>query len=56
MLVPPTNVVTVIFYEMLHDFLEDYVDDIVMKSKEVCYHVDDLREKSSPYASGIICR
>lgn len=28
---------------MLHGCLEDYVDDIVVKSKEVHQHVDDLR-------------
>lgn len=29
---------------MLHKSLEDYVDDIVVKSKEVNQHVDDLRK------------
>lgn len=34
----------VIFYDMLHDCLEDYVDDIVVKSKEAFTHVNDLRK------------
>lgn len=34
---------TVIFHDMLHRCLEDYVDDIVVKPKEVSQHVNDLR-------------
>lgn len=32
-----------IFHDMLRGCLEDYVDDIVVKSKEVDQHIDDLR-------------
>lgn len=28
---------------MLHDFVEDYPNDIVIKSKEVSQHVDNLK-------------
>lgn len=28
---------------MMHGCLEDYIDDIVVKSKEVDQHIDDLR-------------
>lgn len=35
---------TVIFHDMLHNFLEEYVDDIVVKPKEKHQHVEDLRE------------
>lgn len=31
-----------IFHDKLPDCLEDYVNDIVIKSREVCYDVDDL--------------
>lgn len=34
---------TAIFSDTLHDCLEDYVDEIVVKFKEVCYHIEDLR-------------
>lgn len=34
---------TVIFHDMMHDCLEDYVDDVVVKSKESSQHVNDLR-------------
>lgn len=37
----PTH--TAIFSDMLHDYIEYYVDDIVVKSKEVSHHVNDLR-------------
>lgn len=37
------RVMTVIFHGMLHDCLEDYVNDIVVNSKEVCNHINDLR-------------
>lgn len=33
-----------IFHDMLHECLEDYIHDIVVKSKEVSQHVDDLRK------------
>lgn len=33
---------SVIFHDMLHNCLEDYVDDILVKPKEVYHHVDDL--------------
>lgn len=32
-----------IFHGMLHDCLDDYVDDFIVKLKEVCTHVNDLR-------------
>lgn len=35
---------TAIFHDMMHGCLEDYIDDIVVKSKEVDQHVDDLRK------------
>lgn len=34
---------TTIFHDMLHDSLEDYVDHIVLKSKEKHQHVKNLR-------------
>lgn len=34
---------TAIFHDMLHDCLEDFVYDIVVKSMEKHYHVKDLR-------------
>lgn len=34
--------ITIIFYDMLHGCLEDFVNDIVVKSKELIQHVDDL--------------
>lgn len=37
---------TAIFHDMLHACLEDYVDDIVVKLKEVDQYVDDLRRSS----------
>lgn len=36
--------ITVIFHNMFHGCLEDYVDNIVVKSKEVSQHVDSLRK------------
>lgn len=33
------------FHDILHDFVEAYIDDIVLKAREVHNHVDDL-EKS----------
>lgn len=38
------RVMTTIFRNMLHDCLENYADDIVIKSKEVYNHVNDLKE------------
>lgn len=35
---------TAIFHDMLHRCLEDYVDDIVAKSKEVSQHIDDQKK------------
>lgn len=35
---------TVMFYEMLHNCLDDYVDDIFGKSKEECHNKNDLRK------------
>lgn len=32
------------FHDKLHVFLEDYVDDIAVKSREVSQHIDDLRK------------
>lgn len=37
------NTMIIIFHDMLHDFFGDHVDDIIMKSNDVCYHIDDLR-------------
>lgn len=34
---------TIIFHDKLDDLLEDYVDDIVVKFREACHHIDDLR-------------
>lgn len=34
---------TTIFHDMLHNYLEDYVDDIVVKLKEVYHYIDDPR-------------
>lgn len=36
--------IIVIFYDKLHDYLEDCVDDIVAKSKKFYHHVDDMRK------------
>lgn len=35
---------TVIFQDILHDCLADYVDHIVVKFKEAHNHVNDLRK------------
>lgn len=34
---------TAIFHDMMHGCLEDDIDDIVVKSKEVDQHIDDLK-------------
>lgn len=34
-----------LFHDMLLRCLEDYIDNIVLKSKEVNQHVDNLRKK-----------
>ena len=34
---------TLIFHDMMHECIEDYVDDIVVKSKEAASHIVDLR-------------
>lgn len=34
---------TAIFHNMIHDCIEDYVDDVIVKSKEVNQHIIDLR-------------
>lgn len=34
----------VIFHILLDDCLGFYVDDIVMKSREVCHNINDLRK------------
>ena len=34
---------TAIFHDMMHEELEDYVDDIVVKSKQRKDHVEVLR-------------
>lgn len=34
---------TVIFHDMMHGCIEDYVDDGVVKSKEDAQHINDLR-------------
>lgn len=33
-----------IFHDMLHECLVDYIDDIIIKSREVNQHVDDLEQ------------
>lgn len=33
-----------IFHEMSHIFLKDYVDDIVVMSREISQHISDLRK------------
>lgn len=43
-----------IFHNMLHDYLKDYIDDIVIKFKEDHHLTNDLR-KSSPGAGTITC-
>lgn len=35
---------TAIFHNMLHEFHEDYVNDIIAKSLEAIQQVDDLRK------------
>lgn len=35
------------FHDMLDDCLEDYIDDIIVKSKEDCNHIDDIRKVST---------
>lgn len=35
---------TVIFNDMLHDFLEDVVDDVIVKSEEIYQHYGCLRK------------
>lgn len=37
------HAMTAIFYNMHHGCLEDYVDDIVMKSREISQQVDNSR-------------
>lgn len=34
---------TIILYHMLHGWLEEYVHNIVVKSKEASQHVNDLK-------------
>lgn len=34
---------TAIFHDMMHDCIKDYVDGVVVKSKESSQHIDDLR-------------
>lgn len=34
---------TAIFHDMRHDYVEDYVDDVAVKCKEVDQHINDLR-------------
>lgn len=43
--------ITVIFHDMLIGCLEEYVDDSVVKSKEVDQHIDNLRKVCSRVAS-----
>lgn len=38
------------FQHMLHDCLQDYVDEIVVKSKEIYNHVNDLSKAFVRYA------
>lgn len=38
------RVMTAIFHGMLQDWLEDFVDDIIVKSKEKNQHVEDLKK------------
>lgn len=35
---------TATFHDMLHDSVEDYINDIIVKSKEVSQHIDDLKK------------
>lgn len=35
---------TIVFHDMLHECLEDYIEDIIVKSKEIHYHVDDPKK------------
>lgn len=35
---------SVIFHDKLHDYLEDYADEIVVKSKQVYNHVNVLEK------------
>lgn len=37
-------VMIVIFHDMLHESLDDYVDDIIVKSQEVGQYINDLRK------------
>lgn len=43
-LVPPMNKPYFYFHDMLHDCPEGYIDNIVIKSKQVFNHVNDLRK------------
>ena len=36
---------TIIFHDMIHNYVEDYVDDLVVKSKERKDHLDHLKRK-----------
>ena len=35
---------TTIFHDMIHNFVEDYVDDLVVKSKKAVDHITHLRK------------
>lgn len=35
---------TVVFHDMLQDFLEDCLDDFIGKSKQELHHINDLRK------------
>lgn len=34
-----------IYHDMIHDRIEDYVNHVVIKSKEVNQHINDLRRR-----------
>lgn len=40
------ELMTTMFHDMLYIFLKDFVDDIMVNSKEFPHHVDNLREIS----------
>lgn len=36
------HAMTPISHDMLYECLEDYIDDVIMKSREVSQYIDDL--------------
>lgn len=43
------HTITVLFHDMLNDCLEDYVDNVVIKSRIICHYVDDFRKVFTRY-------